>query len=41
MGVVWRNVKDNEEFDYVIDLVKMVNKLDMEVCVILGMFSEY
>lgn len=41
MGAAWRNVKDNEEFDHVIDLVKTVNKLDMEVCATLGMLSEH
>jgi len=40
MGAAWRNVKDNEEFDHVIDLVKTVNGLEMEVCCTLGMVTE-
>ncbi|MEL6924933.1 MAG: biotin synthase BioB [Bacteroidota bacterium] len=39
MGAAWRNVKDNAEFDHVIDLVKTVNGLDMEVCATLGMLT--
>jgi len=37
MGAAWRNVKDNEDFDHVLELVKEVNSLDMEVCCTLGM----
>lgn len=40
MGAAWRNVKDDAEFDHVIDLVKAVNGLDMEVCCTLGMVTE-
>lgn len=40
MGAAWRNVKDDEDFDHVLDLVKTVNKLDMEVCCTLGMVTE-
>ncbi|MBK7871375.1 MAG: biotin synthase BioB [Saprospiraceae bacterium] len=40
MGAAWRNVRDNEEFDHVIELVKTVNELGMEVCCTLGMVSE-
>ena len=39
MGAAWRNVKDDEEFDHVLDLVKTVNQLDMEVCATLGMLT--
>ena len=39
MGAAWREVKDNSEFDQVIDMVKKVNSLDMEVCCTLGMLS--
>lgn len=41
MGAAWRNVKDDEDFEHVIELVKTVNKLDMEVCATLGMLSEH
>lgn len=40
MGAAWRNVKDDADFDHVIELVKTVNSLDMEVCCTLGMLSE-
>jgi biotin synthase len=40
MGAAWREVRDNRDFDRVIDMVKEVNKLDMEVCCTLGMLSE-
>jgi biotin synthase len=40
MGAAWREVRDNRDFDRVIDMVKAVNSLDMEVCCTLGMLSE-
>lgn len=40
MGAAWRNVKDDEEFDQVLELVRTVNALDMEVCCTLGMLTE-
>jgi biotin synthase len=40
MGAAWRNVKDGEEFDTVLEMVRTVNKLDMEVCCTLGMITE-
>ena len=40
MGAVWREVRDNKDFDKVIDMVKGVNALGMEVCCTLGMLSE-
>ncbi|MEM9929563.1 MAG: biotin synthase BioB [Bacteroidota bacterium] len=39
MGAAWRNVKDDSEFDHVLDLVRTVNSLDMEVCATLGMLT--
>ncbi len=39
MGAAWREVKDNKEFDQVIEMVKKVNTLDMEVCATLGMLT--
>lgn len=41
MGAAWREVRDNSDFDRVLDMVKEVNKLDMEVCCTLGMLTEY
>lgn len=40
MGAAWREVRDNSDFDRVIDMVKAVNKLDMEVCCTLGMLTK-
>lgn len=40
MGAAWRNVKDGEEFDNVLEMVRTINKLDMEVCCTLGMLTE-
>lgn len=39
MGAAWRNVRDDEDFDQVLDLVRTVNSLDMEVCATLGMLT--
>lgn len=39
MGAAWREVRDNRDFDKVIDMVKAVNGMDMEVCCTLGMLS--
>ena len=40
MGASWRNVKDGPEFDEVLEMVRTINKLDMEVCCTLGMVTE-
>jgi len=40
MGAAWREVRDNRDFDTVIEMVKAVNDLDMEVCATLGMMNE-
>jgi biotin synthase len=40
MGAAWREVRDNRDFDRVIEMVSSVNALDMEVCCTLGMLSE-
>ncbi|MTB50499.1 biotin synthase BioB [Lewinella sp. W8] len=39
MGAAWRNVRDDAEFDQVLDLVRTVNGLGMEVCATLGMLT--
>lgn len=39
MGAAWREVRDNRDFDRVLDMVKGVNNLGMEVCCTLGMLS--
>lgn len=40
MGAAWREVKDNEEFDSIIDMVKGVRGMGMEACCTLGMLTE-
>lgn len=40
MGAAWRNVKDGEEFDQVLEMVRTINRLDLEVCCTLGMITE-
>jgi biotin synthase len=39
MGAAWREVRDNQDFDKVLDMVKGVSELGMEVCCTLGMLS--
>jgi biotin synthase len=39
MGAAWREVRDNRDFDKVIDMVKGVNGIGMEVCCTLGMLT--
>jgi biotin synthase len=41
MGAAWREVRDNRDFDRVLDMVKGVNEMGMEVCCTLGMLTEY
>lgn len=40
MAAAWREVKDNRDFDRIIDMVKGVNAIGMEVCCTLGMLTE-
>ena len=40
MGAAWRNVKDGPEFDQVLEMVRSLNKMDVEVCCTLGMITE-
>lgn len=40
MGAAWREVRDNRDFDKVLDMVKGVNTMGMEVCCTLGMLTE-
>lgn len=41
MGAAWREVRDNRDFDKVLDMVKGVNDMGLEVCCTLGMVNEY
>ena len=40
MGAAWREVRDGEEFDRVVDMVQGVTDMGMEACVTLGMLNE-
>ncbi|MDC8103954.1 MULTISPECIES: biotin synthase BioB [Chryseobacterium] len=40
MAAAWREVRNNKDFDRVIDMVKGVNELGLEVCCTLGMLTE-
>ena len=40
MGAAWRQVSDGENFERVLDMVRAVAALDMEVCCTLGMLTE-
>jgi biotin synthase len=39
MGAAWREVRDNKDFDKVLDMVKGVSTMGMEVCCTLGMLT--
>ncbi len=40
MGAAWREVKDNQQFDQVLEMVREVTDMGMEVCCTLGMLTE-
>jgi biotin synthase len=40
MGAAWREVRDNSDFDRVLEMVKGVNEKGLEVCCTLGMLTE-
>jgi biotin synthase len=39
MGAAWREVRDNRDFDKVVEMVKGVNRMGLEVCCTLGMLT--
>lgn len=41
MGAAWRQVRDGEEFDNVLEMVRGVRNLGMEACVTLGMLKPH
>jgi biotin synthase len=41
MGAAWREVKDGAQFDRVLEMVRQVASLDMEVCCTLGMLKSH
>jgi biotin synthase len=40
LGAAWREVRDNRDFDAVLDMVKGINAQGLEVCCTLGMITE-
>lgn len=40
MGAAWREVRDNRDFDNVLEMVKGVNEIGLEVCCTMGMLTE-
>jgi biotin synthase len=40
LGAAWREVRDNKDFDKVLEMVKTINSKNMEVCCTLGMLTE-
>lgn len=41
MGAAWREVRDGPEFDRVLEMVRYVKSLDMEVCCTLGLLKKH
>ena len=39
MGAAWRNVRDNRDFDKVVEMVQEINGMGIEVCATLGMLD--
>src|SRR6201993_5212102 len=40
LGAAWREVRDNKDFDKVLEMVKTINSKEMEVCGQLGILTE-
>ena len=40
MGAAWREIKDGKDFDAILDLVREVKSIGLEVCCTLGMLNE-
>lgn len=40
MGAAWRNVSEGEDFENVLEMVRGISNLNMEVCCTLGMITE-
>ena len=40
LGAAWRSVRDGEQFDRVLEMVRSVTDLGLEVCCTLGMLTE-
>ena len=40
MGAAWRNARKNKDFDRVLEMVRSITDMDMEVCCTLGMLTD-
>ncbi len=40
LGAAWREVRDNSDFDKVLEMVSSINSMGMEVCCTLGMLTQ-
>ena len=40
MGAAWREIRENRDFDNVLEMIKGINSMGMEVCCTLGMLTE-
>jgi biotin synthase len=40
MGAAWREVRDNKDFDKILEMVKGITNMGLEVCCTLGMLTE-
>ena len=40
MGAAWREMRDNRDFDTVVEMIRGVKAMDMEVCCTMGMLTE-
>ena len=40
MGAAWRGIRDNRDFDKVVEMVQEINQMGMEVCATLGLMNE-
>ncbi len=41
LGAAWKEVRDSKQFDHVLEMVKGINALGVEVCCTLGMVKEH
>lgn len=41
LGAAWREVRDNKQFDQILEIIKSLTNLGVEVCVTLGMLKDH
>jgi len=41
MGAAWREIRDDQDFERILDMVRAVKELELETCVTLGMLQEH